>query len=55
MEKGYKMLIVLCRGNIRHIDEFTKQLKKVNPLAEISLLTGCEQEKIPQSLKDMHC
>jgi hypothetical protein len=55
MEKGYKMLIVLCRGNIRHIDEFTKQLKKVNPLAEISLLTGCEQEKIPQSLKDnMH-
>lgn len=55
MEDGYKILIVLCRGNIRHIDEFTKQLKKVNPLAEISLLTGCEQEKIPQSLRDnMH-
>ena len=46
------MLIVLCRGNIRHIDEFTKQLKKANPLAELSLLTGCEQERIPQSLRD---
>lgn len=49
------MLIVLCRGNIRHIDEFTKQLKKVNPSAELSLLTGCDPDKIPQSIKDnMH-
>lgn len=55
MEIGYKILIVLCRGNIRHIDEFTKQLKRENQYAEISLLTGCDPEIIPQSLKDsMH-